>query len=295
MTIMLSRKRKHKKLGQTLVEAGLISSDELVRLLERQQAKGGYLGRLLVESGHIDERELDRYLPKEIVRRRTQASLERSALDHSEFYRLQTALKFTLFSDEPIRTLMMTSALPGEGKTVCADYFARIVATVREGRFLVIDADLRHPNIHNKFDVPLHPGWTDYLVNGNSAEDCLFKTDVPNLYVMPAGTVPPNPSALFASNKMKEFISELRDSFDLVVFDSSPLLPMSDAVILGSNLDAATMVIKAGSTRRQLVKKAINKLGDSNTKILGVILNQMVDHDLPGYVYKYSGGQNGNK
>jgi len=286
-------RRKKKRLGQKLVQAGKISSEQLVALLEEQQQRGGYLGRLLVESGHIREDELQKYLPKKAAEVRLRAVREHRVLDATEFYRLQTALKFTLFSDEPIKTLLVTSTVPGEGKTICASFFARVLATVQDRRFLLVDADLRHPSLHLKYDAPVRPGWTDLIVNGAGLEDCLIPTDLDNLSVLPAGTVPPNPAALFASRKMKDFVGTLRDSFDLVVFDSSPLFPMSDAAILSANLDAAIMVVKAGSTRRQLVKKAASLLRESNINILGVIMNQVVNRDLPRYIYRHSGKRNG--
>jgi len=286
-------KRKKKRLGQKLVQAGKISSKQLVELLERQQQRGGYLGRLLVEGGHIREDELQKYLPKKAAEVRLRAIREHHVLDATEFYRLQTALKFTLFSDEPIKTLLVTSTFPGEGKTICASFFARVLATVQDGRFLLVDTDFRNPSLHLKYDAPVRPGCTDLIVNGASLEDCLIPTDLDNLSVLPAGTVPPNPAALLASRKMKEFVGTLRDSFELTVFDSSPLFPMPDAAILSANLDAAIMVVKAGSTRRQLVKKATGLLRESNINILGVIMNQILDRDFPRYVYRYSGKRNG--
>jgi len=293
---MLGRKKKNKqKLGQRLVQAGKITSEQLVELLERQQKTGGYLGRLLVENGHVTQDELDRYLPKRIAENRLRSVCEHHALDAAEFYRLETALKFTLFSDEPIKTLLMTSAVPGEGKTISASYLARVFAMVREGRFLVVDADLRHPTLHTRYDVPPRPGWTDFIVNGSALEDCLLPTDTENLCILPAGTRPPNPAALFASKRMKEFVGTLKESFELVVFDSSPMLPTSETAILAANLDAAIMVVRAGSTRRQLVRKAAGLLRESNTKIIGVVLNQVVDRDVVRYTYKYSGKRTRDK
>jgi len=290
---MLGRKRVKQKLGEKLVQAGKISQDQLVEFLEQQHRSGRYLGELVVEGGHITEDELCTYLPRGVARRRLLVLSERNALAVTEFYLLQTALKFTLFSDEPIRTLLVTSAVPGEGKTICASYLARTLARVRQGRFLLVDADLVNPTLHTRYDVPPGPGWTDYLVNGRVLDECLSPTDIDNLQVLPAGSVPPNPGAIFASRRMKEFVKELKDRFDLVVFDSSPLLPVSAATLLAANLDAALMVVKAGSTKRQLVKKAVALLNESRTRVLGVVLNQVVDNEFPEYAYKYSGRRGG--
>jgi capsular exopolysaccharide synthesis family protein len=290
---MLGRKRVKQKLGEKLVQAGKISQDQLVEFLEQQHRSGRYLGELVVEGGHITLDELCTYLPRGVARRRLLVLSERNALAVTEFYLLQTALKFTLFSDEPIRTLLVTSAVPGEGKTICASYLARTLARVRPGRFLLVDADLVNPTLHTRYDVPPGPGWTDYLVNGRVLDECLSPTDIDNLQVLPAGSIPPNPGAIFASKKMKEFVDELKDRFDLVVFDSSPLLPVSAAALLAANLDAALMVVKAGSTKRQLVKKAVALLNESRTRVIGVVLNQVVDNEFPEYAYKHSGRRGG--
>jgi Mrp family chromosome partitioning ATPase len=92
---------------------------------------------------------------------------------------------------------------------------------------------------------------------------------------------------------MKEFVEELKGRFDLVVFDSSPLLPVSATALLAANLDAALMVVKAGSTKRQLVKKAVALLNESRTRVLGVVLNQVVDNEFPEYAYKHPGRRGG--
>jgi len=284
---MLGKKKDKRRLGEKLVQAGKISQDQLAEVLKEQDASRRYLGELVVEGGYITEDELQTYLPKDVVRRRLFTLSERDSLHVTEHYLLQTALKFTLFSDDPIKTLLVTSAMPGEGKTVCANYLARTLARVRQGRFLLVDADLVNPTLHTKHDVPSGPGWTDYLVNGHMLDECLSSTDIDNLQVLPAGSIPPNPGAIFASKRMKEFVDELKDRFDLVVFDSSPLMPVSVAAILGAKLDAAILVVKAGSTRRQVVKKAIALLNESRTRVIGVVLNQVVDNEFPEYAYKY--------
>ena len=181
---MLRRKKKNKqKLGQRLVQAGKITSEQLVELLERQQKTGGYLGRLLVENGHVTRDELDRYLPKRIAENRLRSVCEHYALDAAEFYRLETALKFTLFSDEPIKTLLMTSAVPGEGKTTTAVNMAVTMAD-RGIRVLVVDTDLRRPNVHRVLKMERGPGLADILREGLDFRDVMRKTRVENLWTI---------------------------------------------------------------------------------------------------------------
>ena len=139
---MFGNRQDRKKLGQKLIEAGKITPEQLAELLQEQKRSRRYLGELAVKNGHISEAELSGYLPKHVARQRLFALNERDSFDPSQSYLLQTALKFTLFSDDPIRTLMVTSTLPGEGKTVCANYLARTLASVRQGKFLLVDGDL---------------------------------------------------------------------------------------------------------------------------------------------------------
>ena len=284
---MGKRKKDHRRLGEKLVQSGKLTNEQLVRILEQQHGSRRFLGELAVEAGYISEDELQTFLPKEVAQRRLFAFSERNSLHVTETYLLQTALKFTLFSDDPIKTLLVTSAMPGEGKTVCANYLTRTLARVQPGRFLIVDADLLNPTLHTRHDIPLGPGWTDYLVNGNVLDNCLCATDIPNLQLLPAGTIPPNPGAIFSSKRMKDFVEELKGRYDLVVFDSSPLLPVAVTAMLGGQLDAAIVVVKAGDTKRQLVKKAIGLLNETQTKIIGVVMNYVTDGEFPNYKYTY--------
>ena len=284
----------HHKLGQRLLAEGKLSPSQLAKALEKQKEDGRYLGRILIDSGYIEDGDLQDCLPKDIARERTLTMRLHESFDATEFYRLHTALKFALFSDDPLKTLLIASALPREGKTTCANYFARVLASVSEGRFLLVDADLGNPTLHKRYDVPATPGWTDYLVNGHRLQECFTSTDIENLKLLPAGTLPPNPVALFSSKKMKDLIDSLKEMFDFIVFDSTPLIASPSASILSTNLDAAIMVVNAGHAKRRMVKKAVAMLEESKVKILGVILNQVVDHDTPKYVYGYSGVRRGN-
>ncbi|MBI5094592.1 MAG: polysaccharide biosynthesis tyrosine autokinase [Candidatus Hydrogenedentes bacterium] len=282
------RKKDRRKLGEKLLESGKISQDQLHGLLEQQQRCGRYLGELVVADGYITEHELYALLPKAATKGGLFALNPRNALDITELYLQQTAMKFTLFSDEPIRTIQITSAMPGEGKTTCARYLAQTLAAVQQGRYLLVDADLVNPTLHLRLHLPPVPGWTDYLVNGNTLDECIANTEIENLKVLAAGSLPPNPAAIFASKKMKHFVEELKERFDLIVFDSSPVLTMSSGAALGAGLDAAIMVVQAGRTKRQMVKKALALLSESRTNVIGVVLNQAVDNQLSYYGYERS-------
>jgi len=276
-------KRKQSLIGQILLETGLINYEHLKDALKYKKKKKCLLGEALIELGYIKEYELKEALQEQLSR--SIVPIDKKDLDlpqAAEFYRLQTNVKFALFSDEPIRTLMITSSLPKEGKSMIIAYFALVMANVMNKRTLLVDADMRHPSLDIQFGFKADYGLTDLIVDSKSIDECIHKTEVENLNILPCGTKPPNPAALIASQKFKDLIEKLKERFDLVLFDSSPIYPVADASLLSANVDAAILVIQAGSTRRGIVQRAVDILKESNVKILGTILNQ-VEEELPQY------------
>ncbi|MCK5558463.1 MAG: polysaccharide biosynthesis tyrosine autokinase [Candidatus Hydrogenedentes bacterium] len=283
-------KEKGKLLGELMVESGVISISQLHRALDYRQKHQCMIGEALVTSGYIGEQTLQSFLrrqlgPTELV------SLDSLNSPHaSEFYRLQTSLKFALFSDLPIKSLMITSSVPGEGKTLCVSYLALAMAHVMDQRTLAVDADLRHPSLHRRFGLSNSLGLSNLIVDSVNIDECIKDTDIGNLKVLSSGPVPPNPAALLASERMRVLVDELKTKFDLVLFDTPPLFPVSDAAILSAFVDGSMLVVQAAATRRDLVQRAARVLGEGKAKLLGVILNQS-EEAFPKYVYKRSGQQ----
>ncbi|MBT9281092.1 MAG: CpsD/CapB family tyrosine-protein kinase [Hydrogenibacillus schlegelii] len=191
----------------------------------------------------------------------------------SEAYRtVRTNLTFAAV-DKPIQSLMIGSALPGEGKSTTTSNLA--VTFAQSGKkTLIVDADLRKPTLHYYFRAMDHVGLTNVLIGGATIEEAVQETDVPGLSLLTAGPIPPNPSELLASQAMRRLVTRLYERYDLVIFDSPPLLAVSDAQIISSFVDGVVLVIKAHATRREHVLKAKDLLTKANAHVLGVVLNQ---------------------
>ena len=200
---------------------------------------------------------------------------------------LRTIRTNVLFSADGDRQkiLMITSALPSEGKTTVASNLAVVMASLGE-KVLLIDADLRRPSIHKIFNIKKSPGLSGYLIRQDEYSQILANTEVENLTVIPSGIVPPNPSELLSHPQLLELIKLVGKNFDRVIIDTPPVASVSDPMIISKSSDATIMVIRCGETAREIVQRAIQQLNNVNTKIIGAILNA-VDFSKDSYYYQY--------
>ena len=192
----------------------------------------------------------------------------------AEQYRsIRTTLLFSTV-DAKVRALAVMSPLPQEGKTATTCNLA--VALAQAGkRVLIIDADLRKPRLHKVFGVKNLNGLTKYLSADLALEDLLHATPIPSLFLINSGPVPPNPLELLGWAKMAKLIDQLRKDFDFLLFDTPPVLAVSDALVLGSRLDGAILVVRASRTPREALKRTLDKMKAHNIKNLGVIINNV--------------------
>lgn len=193
----------------------------------------------------------------------------------AEAYRmLRSNLEFASV-DRPVHTLLVTSALPREGKTVTAANLA--IAFALEGRrVLLIDADLRRPNVHILFDLPNARGLTTLLRSDEASLESITHTiEQERLRVLTSGPVPPNPAELLGSQRMRTIIGRLREGHDLLIIDSPPLQVVTDAAILSSFVDGTLVVIDASRGRRAAVRHGREALVRANAHVLGAVLNRV--------------------
>lgn len=192
----------------------------------------------------------------------------------SEAYRkLRTNIQFSSI-DSQIRTIMVASAVSGEGKTTTIGNLA--VAYAQEGkRVLLMDTDLRKPAVHRMFNVPNHIGLTSVLSSQYKVTEVLRETGVEGLHVLTSGPVPPNPSEMIGSRKMHALLEDLKEEYDVILFDTPPVLAVSDALIISSLADGVILVVSAGKVKKDLVKKAKAHLEHVNARILGAALNNV--------------------
>ena len=193
----------------------------------------------------------------------------------AEAYRtLRTNIEFSAL-DKPIQTLLVTSAVPGEGKTVTAANLAVVFAQAGR-RVLLVDADLRKPGVHIIFDLPNAHGLTTLLRGADVSLDSVVQaTEQENLRVLTTGPLPPNPAELAGSKRMRTVVDLLTGSEDLVIFDSPPLQAVTDAAILGSFLDATVFVIDAQRSKRRVIRPAREALAKAGANVLGAVLNRV--------------------
>ncbi len=191
----------------------------------------------------------------------------------AEAYRtLRSNIKFASLG-QPLKTLLVTSTVAKEGKTSTATNLAITVAQSGQ-RVLLIDADLRNPRLNRVFKVKREPGLSDVLIGRASLEDAVYEvSDVPNLYLLPCGPIPPNPAELLSSQSLQNLLETLKQEYDLVVFDSDPLLPVSDSVELGKLVDGVVLVVRAGVTERDFLEEVKRIIETARLRVLGVVLN----------------------
>ncbi|MGL6108244.1 CpsD/CapB family tyrosine-protein kinase [Romboutsia sp.] len=204
----------------------------------------------------------------------------------SEIYRgIRTSIEFSNL-DKNIKVINITSSKPNEGKTTIISNLAVSFANL-EKKVLIIDGDLRNPGVHKMFGISNIIGLTDVLVGSHNFVECVHCTDTKNLHVLTCGPVPPNPSEMLASNKMKKFIEEMREEYDYVFIDSPPIGLVTDAGIIGGYSDGCIFVVGAQETNIDVVKMAKEKLDSVGVNIIGSVLNKYaVKKSTQGY-YDY--------
>lgn len=202
-----------------------------------------------------------------------------------EAYRsLRTNIMFSK-SIGRIQTMCITSTSPGDGKSFTAANLA-ITMAQQKSSTLLIDCDLRRGVLHNTFGVPKEPGFTNFLTSSHSAIEYINETHIPNLSIISCGSLIPNPSELLGSHQMRRFLDEMRRKFDLIVFDTPPLNAATDAVVIGTQVDATVIVVRAGKTDRSVARQKLELFQNVPAKVIGVVLNgTSADLAHEGYSY----------
>ncbi|WEG08168.1 polysaccharide biosynthesis tyrosine autokinase [Microbacterium horticulturae] len=199
---------------------------------------------------------------------------------------LRTNLQF-MDVDHPPRVVVVTSPLPGDGKSTTAANLAVSLAATGQ-RVMLIDADLRRPVVASMFGLPEGAGLSDLLAGRAALADVVHVPDPSgNLVVLPAGRIPPNPSEMLGSHRMRELLTSLSKEA-MIIIDSPPTVPVTDAAVLSTSADGALVVVSAGRTTYDVLQKALENLHRAHGKVLGVVLNKMPRKGAgSGYYYGY--------
>lgn len=199
---------------------------------------------------------------------------------------IRTNLNYAMVG-KPLKTLMITSAIQGEGKSTVGSNLA--VEYAKKGlQVLLVDADLRRPTIHQTFAISNQRGVSSWLSGQLTDVNEAIYPVLDHLFVMPSGPKPPNPAELLASDRMTEFLTVATRKLDLVIVDAPPILPVTDARILAGQVDGTVLVVRQNFVEKVAVRQAVSALKNARAQLLGTILND-VDIKTHGYGYGYYG------
>jgi len=193
-----------------------------------------------------------------------------------------------LFSsaEDGLRTLVVTSAGPGEGKSICSANIA--IALAQTGlRVLLVDADMRRPRVHEIFEASEEPGLSNLLTGNSKASEVIQKSRVPGLWLVSAGHIPPNPAELLSSPRFLDFLGALEDHFDWVVLDTPPVLVVSDSMVVANRATGVVFVVGADQTTRNAARNAVDQLQSANATVIGSVLNKADVHRHSHYYGSY--------
>ncbi|WP_233095926.1 CpsD/CapB family tyrosine-protein kinase [Alicyclobacillus sp. SO9] len=208
------------------------------------------------------------------------------------FRTIRTNIQFAGVVQET-KVILVTSSQPGEGKTSTVSNLA-IVSAQAGNRVLLLDADMRKPQVHQRFQISNLDGLSNVLIKERALKDCISTSETPNLYLLPSGPIPPNPSEMLASKSFAALVERCREDFDMVFIDSPPILAVTDALILTRITDGTILVVDAQNTNRNSAIKAVSMLKQVNARILGTTLNRVPRKSEGSYYYYYSHGVQAN-
>jgi len=267
--------------------------DNTIKSIEQIERRGFSLLAVIPSIGKkTNKRKTKRY----ISQNKNLEKIERRLITHedpkspiSEAYRgLRTSLMYTKVNDN-CRVILVSSAGPGEGKTTTIANLAITYANLGK-KTLLIDSDLRKPVIHNIFKFDKSPGLTSYLSGNESDEKKLINsTDTKNLDIITSGVIPPNPSELLESSKLEELLLKLKNKYEVILFDTPPLIAVTDAFVLMKHSSQFILVVRAGVTERLALDRVMTNVHQSGFKETGVVLNALEESHAygAGYYYNY--------
>lgn len=208
-----------------------------------------------------------------------------SSVIAEQFRTIRTNIQFSMV-DQDLKTLVVTSAGPGAGKSTISANLAVTFASQGK-KVLLIDADMRKPTVHKTFRLPNHDGLTTLLTEKDrQISDIAHRVPTEGLFIITSGVIPPNPSELLASKRMDKLMTELEKLFDLIIFDMPPVVAVTDAQVMASKVDGTIFVIPKGLTNKDMVLKSKDLLDKVHANVIGAIFNR-VEMTGDNYYYYY--------
>jgi tyrosine-protein kinase Etk/Wzc len=208
------------------------------------------------------------------------------SIPSESFRALRTRVQFSRPDKENLKSILITSPAPQEGKSTIALNLAGSFALANK-KTLLIDADLRRPRLHKVFEKNKTPGLVDYLIGNNKLEEIIYNSKLENLFFITSGTIPPNPAEMLDSSYMINFLSTVREKFDYVIIDSPPIVAVTDAEILARKVDGTILVCSAQITEIEMLTRAAELLRNDSSNLIGTVLNNFNAKAGYGSYYKY--------
>jgi len=202
------------------------------------------------------------------------------------FRTIRTRIQLTKLDKDALKTILITSSAPQEGKTIIAINLGGSFAQANR-KTLVIDCDLRKPRVHEMIKNKRIPGLIDYLFGQAPLNEIIHKAEIDNLYFITCGTIPPNPAEMLESEKMRQFLSDMRKIYDIVILDSPPIIAVTDAEILATVVDGTILVVSADTTESELMERSVELIKKDKSSLIGTILNNFSYKSGYGSYYKY--------
>ncbi len=241
--------------------------DKISRIQARQQLVAKKIG-----DSKVDPRVVAYFDPKALI---------------TEQYKILRTNVLSANKIKSLKTLVVTSALHSEGKTITALNLAVVVAqSTQKPKVLLVDADMRRGRFTKYLGVDQPQGLTEVLTGQTDPAEVLFHIDIENLAFIASGSIAENPAELLGSEKMRQLLADMKTQFDHIIIDTPPIISVTDSGIIGAMADGVLMVIQAGRTQRGIVQRASELLDQAHCKVIGHVLTN-IEYHLPEYIYRY--------
>ncbi len=259
------------KITEALQKAAKERIGRLDKMVKIQEQKPVEITRAMKNS-KVDARLVPYFDPKSLV---------------SEQYKSLITNFLSLNRGKPPRVVAITSSIPTEGKSVTALNMAITLShAMHKPKVFLIDADMRKGKMVKYLGVEQPKGLSEYLRGQAQLDEIIFKIDIEHLSFISCGQVPSHPADLLASSRMSDLIRQLRSHFEYILIDTPPVIPVTDAVVIGTQVDGVLMVIRAGETQRGIIKRSTELLTQAHVNIVGHVLTN-IEYFVPDYIYRY--------